>query len=217
MTSCWIIFLAAILLPGLLYFEYRKNTRGVLLTKTPLSALFILAALVQPHPAPGYFSFLLAGLAFCMGGDVLLALPGKKTFLFGLVSFLTGHALYVAGFFHLAGPNTWTWLGTGVVAPVSAGVYFLLKERLGAMKIPVLFYIVVISLMIGGAWTVFGDPALHRTGRLVVLAGAWSFYVSDLFVARNRFVKEEIINRLFGLPLYYLGQFLLAFSAGLVN
>jgi len=38
------------------------------------------------------------------------------------------------------------------------------------------------------------------------------FYLSDLFVARNQFMKKAYINRLVGLPLYFIGQFLLAFS-----
>jgi hypothetical protein len=33
-------------------------------------------------------------------------------------------------------------------------------------------------------------------------------------VARQRFVAPAFANRLYGLPLYYLGQFLLAFSVG---
>jgi hypothetical protein len=41
-----------------------------------------------------------------------------------------------------------------------------------------------------------------------------AFYLSDLFVARQRFVAPAFANRLYGLPLYYLGQFLLAFSVG---
>jgi len=44
-----------------------------------------------------------------------------------------------------------------------------------------------------------------------------SFYISDLFVARDRFFKTEFSNRLLGLPLYYAGQFLLAFSVGLIK
>ena len=34
----------------------------------------------------------------------------------------------------------------------------------------------------------------------------------DLFVARQRFVAEAFINRLIGLPLYYAGQLLIAWS-----
>jgi hypothetical protein len=36
-------------------------------------------------------------------------------------------------------------------------------------------------------------------------------------VARNKFIRNEFLNRLVGLPLYYLGQFLLAFSIGQVG
>ena len=52
------------------------------------------------------------------------------------------------------------------------------------------------------------------SGNVKILAGAIAFYLSDLFVARDRFLKNDFINRLVGLPLYYLGQFLLAFSVG---
>ncbi len=44
------------------------------------------------------------------------------------------------------------------------------------------------------------------------LAGAVSFYVSDLSVARDRFLAPGFSNRIWGLPLYYGGQPLLAWS-----
>jgi len=49
---------------------------------------------------------------------------------------------------------------------------------------------------------------------LALLAGALSFYVSDLAVARDRFVAPGFSNRLWGLPLYYGGTLLLATTAG---
>jgi hypothetical protein len=36
--------------------------------------------------------------------------------------------------------------------------------------------------------------------------------VSDILVARQRFVREAAWNRLVGLPLYYAAQLLLAYS-----
>jgi hypothetical protein len=51
----------------------------------------------------------------------------------------------------------------------------------------------------------------------MVFSGALLFYLSDLFVARDRFIKNESLNRFVGLPMYYGGQFLLAFSVGLVD
>jgi hypothetical protein len=52
---------------------------------------------------------------------------------------------------------------------------------------------------------------------VAAFVGALGFYVSDVFVARQRFLKSEIVNRLIGLPLYYGGQFLLAFSVCLIG
>jgi len=217
MFNIIIIVLAVILLLGLLYFEKRENRKGVLPIKTLLSLLFILAVLVQPHPITRYYHLLLGGLVFCLGGDVCLALPQKKMFLFGLVSFLLGHIFYVFGFFSVAHISLWTWVGSLIVLVISSWVYFWLRPRLGSMNVPVLLYVIVITIMVSGAWSVLGNAKLTVSGRMTVFIGAFSFYFSDLFVARDRFLKREFLNRSIGLPLYYAGQFLLAFSVGLLT
>lgn len=71
--------------------------------------------------------------------------------------------------------------------------------------------------MVVGACTVLGDRWLTVSGKMMVFWGAVSFYFSDVFVARDRFLRPEFFNRLIGLPLYYCGQFLLAFSAGFLT
>ena len=216
MSNTVIIIAAAILLAGLLLFEKNGNQRGRLPTKTILSCLFILIALLQPHPLRQYGYILLIGLFFCLGGDVFLALPRERMFLFGLVSFLLGHVCYVLGFFHVADLNQWTWGGGAIGLVVSSLVFFWLRPHLGPLLIPVIAYIIVITAMVIGAFTVVGDTRLPSPGRFLVIFGAVSFYISDLFVARDRFLKTEFVNRLIGLPLYYGGQFLLAFSIGLI-
>jgi uncharacterized membrane protein YhhN len=212
-----IIILAVILLIGLLYFEKKGDHKGKLPTKAILSCLFILTAVVQAHPIPGYYHLLLIGLIFCLGGDVFLALPQEKMFLSGLVSFLLGHVFYVLCFFYTAAISQWTWIGCLAGVLVSGLVFVWLRPHLGSMLVPVFAYIVVISVMVVGAWTVLGDARLNFAGRLLVFTGAVSFYLSDLFVARDRFLKTEFTNRLIGLPLYYVGQFLLAFSVGFLE
>ena len=214
MENTLIIFFAALLLAGLLFFEKNGSRKGKLLTKTTLSCLFILTALVQPHPVPRYFHVLLIGLFFCLGGDIFLALPREKMFQFGLVSFLLGHICYIGCFFYLADFSYWTWIGGVSGLVTAAAVFYWLQPHLGSMLIPVMAYIVVITLMLIGAWTVLGDSGVRYSGRVLVFLGAASFFVSDIFVARNRFLKNQFVNRLFGLPLYYFGQFLLAFSVG---
>ncbi len=217
MLNTIILIVAAALLSGLLFFDKQGNRGIALPVKTVLSCFFILTAIVQPHTLPGYYRLILIGLIFCLGGDVFLALPQKKMFLLGLVSFLVGHIFYVAAFMNVAGMNSFAVVGSLLTIGVSTGVYMWLKPHLGTMKVPVIFYIVVISGMLCSAWAILGESELAKQGRLLVFIGALSFYVSDLFVARDRFLKNEFLNRLIGLPLYYAGQFMLAFSVGLLH
>jgi uncharacterized membrane protein YhhN len=217
MLNLLIVILALIVLCGLLYFEKGENQTGRLLTKTPLSALFIIAALIQPHPLVSFFYLMLIGLICCMAGDICLVFPQKAMFLTGLVAFLVGHIWYTVAFFYTAAIHQLAWIGFLVVLLTGGWIFFWLKPHLGSMKLPVLLYIIFISLMVCGAWAVFGDGVLSGLGRIMVFAGALLFYFSDLFVARQRFVQKVYRNRLIGLPLYYLGQYLLAFSTGLLK
>ena len=215
--NIFIVVLAAGLLTGLLYAEKREVFKAKLAVKTVLSSLFILSAVIQPHPIVPYYRFILTGLIFGLAGDVFLALPRQKMFLCGLLSFLLGHLFYVTGFFYAAGLNRGTVIGLVMCAMVSGGVFLWLRPHLGSMKIPVIFYILVITAMVVGVSSILAAGELILSGRILVFTGALSFYVSDVFVARQRFLKTEFLNKLIGLPLYYSGQFMLAFSVGLLK
>ena len=217
MLNILIIVVAIILLTSLLYSEKKENRRDLLITKTLLSSLFILAVLVQDHSIPRYYYCLLIGLIFCLGGDVFLALPQRRMFFLGLVSFLFGHIFYIISFFYVAQTNLVTWIGSLIALLISGWVYFWLRPHLGSMHLPVLIYVIVITTMVSGACSILGDANLYSSGRIMVFSGALSFYFSDMFVARDRFLKNEFFNRLIGLPMYYIGQFLLAFSVGLLT
>ena len=217
MLNSAIVVLAAAFLCGALYWEKKGSVRGNLLHKTAASALFIVAAGVQPVAVAPYTRWILVGLACCLGGDVLLAVPGRKAFLAGLVSFLLGHIMYGVAFFQIVSPGPWFWAGLPPVVGVSAFTYYWLYPFLGSMRWPVLAYIVVISAMLTAAWSALGVAAVSPPGRLAIFIGALLFYVSDIFVARKRFLDPGFVNRLIGLPLYYAGQFLLAFSVGMVG
>jgi uncharacterized membrane protein YhhN len=217
MTSAVILLPAFVLLCVVLYFEKTENRTGLVPTKGSLSLLFILAALVQKDPLSPYVVFVVTGLVFCLGGDVFLALPQKKAFMLGLVSFLVGHVFYVIGFFSVAEPSGWTWVSLLAAAMISGLVYLWLRSHLGKMKGPVVGYMVVITVMVCAASSVLGVPDFKLSGRVMAFAGAVAFYFSDVFVARDRFMKKEFLNRLVGLPMYYAGQFLIAFSLGFLR
>ena len=217
MTSILIPIVAFVLLCVVLYFEKTESRTGLVPTKGGLSLLFILAALVQKDPLSPYFGFVLTGLIFCLGGDVFLALPQKKTFMLGLVSFLVGHVFYVIGFFSVAGFSGWTWVSLVLVGTSSFLVYRWLRSHLGKMKGPVIGYMAVIAVMVCAASSVLGAADFSLSGRGMAFAGAVAFYFSDVFVARDRFMKKDFVNRLVGLPMYYAGQFLIAFSLGFLR
>ena len=216
MINTIIILVAVFLLVVLLYRTKHRGTRAELISKSLLSALFVLTAILQPHPVPVFYYLILAGLIFCLMGDVFLALPQEKMFTPGLGAFLTGHVFYIIAFNSLTGFNQWFSWQPLVVVIISAAVFIWLRPRLDHMRLPVFLYVVVITIMVAGAWAVYRFSGCALIGQVFILGGAVLFYLSDLFVAVDRFVKERYLNRLIGLPLYYLSQFLLAFSVGLV-
>ena len=212
-----IIILGIILLVGVLYCEKKKDRIPLLFAKSLLSLLFVITALLQSHPVPAYYHYLLIGLLFCLVGDVCLALSQKKAFMAGLAAFLVGHIFYIFSFLSLTSISHWISIEILIILGVSASVFLWLRPHLKSMLIPVLLYILVITIMASGAWAVFWKSSFPISARSLILAGSLCFYFSDIFVARDKFIKEEYTNRLLGLPLYYAGQFSLAFSVGLLK
>jgi uncharacterized membrane protein YhhN len=213
MVIWFVLGLAVVLLLGLVNAEKTEKPKWILLFKTPLSLLFIVAWTLQPAQDARFAGLILLALALCLGGDILLAFGSHSTFLLGLVSFLLGHVIYATAFFVVGTVNPAMAVGTILLMSVAALVWPWLEPHLGNMRTPVLAYIVVISIMVCGAFGIAGDPTIPVRARGSVLAGAILFYISDLFVARQRFVVGSPVNRVVGLPLYYVAQFLLAFSA----
>jgi len=209
-----ILGLGIFLLVVLLYFEKTGLPFGRIVTKSLLSLLFVITVFLQSGANEAFTQYLKIGLILCLGGDVFLALSGLKWFRAGLVAFLLGHGLYILAFNFLIPFNGWFSPGDFLILAISLGACRWLWPHLGAMKLPVLAYVAVITLMVFGAWAVFERPDLPMTGKALIFWGAILFYLSDLLVARDQFIRKAFPNRLIGLPLYYTGQFLLAFSPG---
>jgi uncharacterized membrane protein YhhN len=213
-----LIFVAAFgLLILLLTAEKRDSLIGKLIFKPLLSALFITVALLQPRPEAAFAAWVLAGLSLSWVGDVLLIFKSRATFMAGLVAFLLGHVCYVAAFYGLGHWGIWSAGALVILAAVGLLVFNWLRPGLDGMRVPVAAYIIVISAMVAGALAVGAAPDVPVAGRWIIPAGAIAFYLSDLCVARDQFMARAFINRWIGLPLYYLGQFLLALSIGMVG
>ena len=155
---------------------------------------------------------IVTGLVLGAIGDACLLARGKRWFLAGLVAFLLGHLAYVAGIAMVEPAERW-WADAGWLAAVPAGAGLaVLWPRLGSLRLPVIAYVATISVMVIAAVAAARGAALPDPARGRLVAGASAFFVSDLAVARDRFVAPRFANKLWGLPAYYAGQILLAWS-----
>lgn len=184
--------------------------RAEWIAKPFASTCFVAAGIAGGGLDTTYGTILVVGLALAWWGDLLLIPKGKATFLAGLVAFLLGHLAYAVAFAYRGVDPLATVVGlagAGVVAiPVGR---WLLPSVDAAMKAPVLAYMTVISSMVGLS---VGTVAAHGNPWIVI--GSVAFYLSDLAVARDKFVAPTWTNRLWGLPLYFGAQLVLAWCAG---
>jgi uncharacterized membrane protein YhhN len=176
------------------------------LSKVVASSCFVLLGWLRFSEGSSVDTWIVVGLVLCAAGDILLIFD--RSFDLGLLSFLSGHVAYVVAFAAAAGIAGWPLLPLAPLAIIGLVTGRWLWPHLGHRRLSVTAYIVVISVMVWGAVAVAIKDALPWT----IALGALLFYISDLAVARHRFIKTEFLNRALGLPAYYAGQFLIALS-----
>ena len=177
--------------------------------KMVASTAFVAVALSLGAWDTGFGRWMVAGLALSWLGDLLLTYPSRTAFLGGLVAFLVAHVAYIVAFLvrGVAGP---LWFATLVVLVVGGFIVRWLWPYVDQqMRLPVVAYVVTISLMVLAAAATAQADAEWR-----IPVGAVAFYLSDIAVARDRFVAPGVVNRIWGLPLYYGAQLLFDWTAG---
>ncbi|MBD3291423.1 MAG: hypothetical protein GF393_00755, partial [Armatimonadia bacterium] len=162
---------------------------------TVASSGFVLVRLLSGglDTTPG--RLLLAGLIACWAGDYL----GPMDFLASVVAFALGHLLFVGAFVALGIERTRVPAVTVITVIVGVAVgWWLLPAVPAGERAMIVGYMLVISMMVVSAWSMRDHPA-----RRVLTVAATLFYVSDIFVARWRFVAPDTLNAWLCYPLYY--------------
>lgn len=207
MLRFWLPAAVALFVSCLLYAEYTHKRPLRAVSKTLASVAFVSLALTEHATATTYGTAIAVGLGLSLLGDVLLLFSDKRVFMGGIFAFLLGHVAFTAAFF-IRGVALGPLEACFVLALLIAGVVLRwLLPHAGELKGAVVLYVLVISVMVPAA-----VASTVKTGAVLPAIGALAFYVSDLSVARDRFVHEGFVNRAWGLPLYYLAQVLLALS-----
>lgn len=206
-----ILLTAAIILSGILHIraEYGRNLPQIFLFKPLTTSLIILLCLLTP--AGGvmmYKYYILIGLCFSLVGDIFLMLPSDK-FLQGLLSFLTAHVFYILAFSYEYGFQ----MHLKYFIPLLLFIFVLWRMLLphaGTMKIPVMFYTILIISMLWQALERWGISPSQSA--MLAAIGALCFVFSDTSLAYNRFVRPFKSRHLFVLVSYYFAQWAIALS-----
>lgn len=144
------------------------------------------------------------GLFFSWVGDVLLIGEGPSFFLSGMIAFITAHVYYSLFFIQTvpvkketAAVFYKTLIGLSVVCGV---LFLLLRSALGAYQVPILLYMLFISLMASLAVHTTSNPAYKNFALQTFVPGALLFVISDALLATNKFYAH--------LPVFDLGVML---------
>lgn len=156
--------------------------------------------------------WLLLALLFSWIGDIVLMFTDKNElfFIFGLVSFLIAHLLFIVLFtkqeatvYHTQ--KNYYWLFYGIILLYLFGLLSILLPKLGDLKIPVGIYAMTISLMLIEALKGYFNWNNPRKTQVVIAAAL--FVLSDSILAINKFHTPLPLATLWIMSTYLMAQY----------
>jgi uncharacterized membrane protein YhhN len=153
------------------------------------------------------------GLFFSFLGDALLIGEGATFFLSGMIAFVLAHMNYSYFFLQLQPVKKDTRqvfvMSLILLLLFSSVVYYFLDGYLGAYQLPVLFYMLFISLMASLAVHTLTLVKFKSVALQYFIPGAILFVISDAILALNLFRFHEEILGVAVMLTYGLAQFFL--------
>jgi alkenylglycerophosphocholine hydrolase len=216
----YFFFFLALVVAILDWIAVAKKWKRIEYFAKPATMLALLAWLGVNSGFQGPMLWFALGLLFSLGGDVFLMLP-KEQFIPGLVSFLIGHICYLIGFNYTGMVlNAASLILLVVVLFTGYQVYRRVATGLQAggnskLKLPVLIYSIIISLMLFSALTTLIRSDWRIFAAVFASTGALLFFISDTTLALNKFVAPIPNGRVIVMVTYHLGQILIALGAAL--
>lgn len=203
-----IIFVCLSAAAVLVLAESRNWRIGKVLCKVIASTAFVLVALQLHATASRYGQLILIALVLSWIGDVCLLSHRTRPFLSGIAFFLLAHIAFAMAFGTRALDTRSLLVGLALMSCVGLSTFRWLWNHLtNYYKTAIGAYIAAIVAMCS-----FAIAVSAATGSWLPAVGALAFAASDISVARDRFVAPGLVNKAWGLPLYYTAQILLALS-----
>jgi len=154
---------------------------------------------------PLYGKWIVLGLLFSAVGDICLMF--EKLFKLGMLSFLLGHVSYFLAVFSESGfhLNQTAFIIFTLWLVFAVTTLPLLTKSL---KVPVIIYSLTLTFLIWQSHGLYAHN--HLQFSVLFLAGILMFAASDWILIRNKFLPNGMES--LKLPLYFLGQMLIAYS-----
>ena len=140
------------------------------------------------------------GFIFSAMGDIFLDLDRVALFKQGLLSFLVTQILFSIAFYQRRKINRTRLAAAGLVIIYAIIMLVLLWPHLGALRIPVMVYMLALTSM--GVFAGLRDGPLSR-----VFLGGFLFVIADSLIAVNKFLIEFDYSLVIIIGLYLAGQF----------
>ncbi len=149
----------------------------------------------------------LLALVFSLLGDVLLMLVdiSPHYFMFGLISFLVAHVCYCLVFLIYRNPYINSLGVSAILCSYAFGFFYLLKDGLGNLLIPVIVYMIVILMMVMTAF--LRQKKVPKKSFILVFLGALLFVISDSVLALNKFYMPLKYSNISIMLTYALAQY----------
>ena len=175
------------------------------LSKAAASTSFIALAVVNGAAYSDYGRFVLIALGLSWVGDICLLSRQSNFLLAGIAAFFTAHIAFTAAFTQLSLDTAYLVIAFVCLSVAGSLILkWLWKYLQGPYRLGIPAYVLVMIVM---ASLAVGASIVPSVGTAAIL-----FVISDVSVARDRFVKQDIVNKTWGLPLYYIAQLLFAAS-----
>ena len=154
-------------------------------------------------------SLLLLALICSLLGDILLMFNAQNPqfFIFGLIAFLVAHIMYILLFVKDRNSSKNILPFVIILLIYASALFYLLKNGLGNMLIPVIIYMLVILTMATTA--ILRKDNVSKQSYFLVFMGALLFMLSDSLLALNMFYKPIPLANFAIMITYALAQFLI--------
>jgi uncharacterized membrane protein YhhN len=210
LTSLAVLFLALFALREFAAFR-RKLTLKYFFTPLVMFSIILIVIFSIALKGPTVFSILvLIALIFAVIADTLLMIEEVSFLKNGIIFFLISHIFYVYAFQEGYYYRNWHIGLLIFIVLVNFFHVMLIKKGAGKLLIPVIIYIIILDMM-----GFFAIAKLNNGCGLFeasLALGAVMFWVSDLILSFNAFVKKIPHSTVYTWIFYAPAQFLFALS-----